>query len=239
MRTEVTASHATAAAQNFDFGGDIKEIARYGSGHINDTFAVVLADGRRFILQRINSHVFKQPREVMENIQGVTAFLSQSIRKSGGDPARETLNLLPARDGKPYWVDGDGEYWRVYAFIEGTCSYQIVKDENDFYQSAVSFGNFMRLLADYPAATLHETIVNFHNTPDRMRQLREAIAKNASGRLAQVQPEIDFVMAREKDCSFLTDLSLWVTRRGSLPACNRSVRKEQSFSRAMTKSISG
>ena len=80
---------------------------------------------------------------------------------------RETLNLVMTKDGLPYYVDEDGEYWRVYLFIENATCYDMVKDEEDFYQSAVAFGHFQRLLADYPAETLHETIVNFHNTVDR------------------------------------------------------------------------
>lgn len=202
-----------AAAAQFDFGSPITDIARYGSGHINDTFKVETAGKPRFILQRINHNVFKKPREVQENILGVTSFLKEKILATGGDPMRETLNLVCATDGKPYWVDSQGEYWRVYYFIEDTISYQLVKDTNDFYQSARSFGNFQRLLAEYPAETLHETIVNFHNTSDRLRQFREAVQNDCCGRAKDVQPEIDFVLARADQCDFLLKLQ----QAGKLP----------------------
>lgn len=208
--TEITTELLGQAAASFDFPAAVTSVERYGSGHINDTYCVhmshVVGAPARFIMQRINSNVFKKPREVMENIEGVTAFLRKQIAATGGDPLRETLNLLHARDGKPYWVDGDGEYWRVYYFIEGTTSYQLVKDSNDFYQSARSFGNFQRLLADYPAHTLHETIVNFHNTVDRLQQLHDAVATNASGRAGEVAVELAFARSRADDCGYLLQL---------------------------------
>ena len=82
--------------------------------------------------------------------------------------------MVKSNDGLPYFVDSTGEYWRVYLFIEGATCYDAVKDDNDFYQSAVAFGHFQRLLADYPAETLHETIKDFHNTPDRLEKFKES-----------------------------------------------------------------
>ncbi|MEG1687028.1 MAG: aminoglycoside phosphotransferase family protein [Angelakisella sp.] len=207
--TKINERQALVAAAQFPFDGELVSVARYGSGHINDTFAVVLQQPanktKRYILQRINSDVFRHPLEVQENIQGVTHFLSEQLVKTGGDPLRETLTMLLTKDGKVCWRDDEGEFWRVYLFIENTISYQLVKDANDFYESARSFGNFQRLLADYPAETLHETIANFHNTPDRLRQFREALVADKLGRAKEVQPEIDFVLSREQDCSLLVD----------------------------------
>ena len=109
---------------------------------------------------------------------------------------RETLNLVMTKDGLPYYVDEDGEYWRVYLFIENATCYDMVKDEEDFYQSAVVFGHFQRLLADYPAETLHETIVNFHNTVDRLDKFKTAVEKDVCHRAADVEKEIQFVLDR-------------------------------------------
>ena len=212
---EMTQVH-TAASQ-FNFPGEITEIKRYGNGHINDTFAVILAlptgASQRFILQRINQNVFKQPKEVIENIMGVTSFLKKEIEKSGGDVMRETLNLLETKDGNFYFVDEEKEYWRVYYFVENTITYEMVKDAEDFYQSARSFGNFQKLLADYPAETLHETIVNFHNTVWRMEQFKEAVTADKCGRAKDVAAEIEFVLAREKEASYLLDFA----KEGKLP----------------------
>ena len=117
--------HQAAAAFAFDCAtGDIE---RYGAGHINDTFAVWAADkSKRFILQRINTDTFTDPAGLMENICGVTSYLSRQILARGGDPARETLNVIPTRDGKPYYTDSEGGAWRAYIFVEGTVCVQKV-----------------------------------------------------------------------------------------------------------------
>ena len=151
---------------------NLTECIPYGSGHINDTYRLTYGTGKHYILQKMNRSIFTKPVELMENVSGVTAWLKKKIQENGGDVERETLNLVMTKDGLPYYVDEDGEYWRVYLFIENATCYDMVKDEEDFYQSAVAFGHFQRLLADYPAETLHETIVNFHNTVDRLVSLK-------------------------------------------------------------------
>jgi hypothetical protein len=115
----------------------------------------------------MNKGIFTQPVELMENVMNVTAFLRERIIENGGDPERETLNVIPDRDGNPYFVDSLGEYWRCYKFIEDATCYDQVENPEDFYESAVAFGNFQRLLADFPAETLHETIAGFHDTKAR------------------------------------------------------------------------
>lgn len=142
----------------------------------------------------------------MENVSGVTAWLKKKIQENGGDVDRETLNLVMTKDGLPYYVDEDGEYWRVYLFIEDATCYDMVKDEEDFYQSAVAFGHFQRLLADYPAETLHETIVNFHNTVDRLDKFKTAVEKDICHRAADVEKEIQFVLDRTELAHVLCDM---------------------------------
>ena len=156
----------------------------------------------------MSTSIFKKPLELMENVSGVTAWLRKKIIENGGDPERETLTLVKSNDGLPYFVDSTGEYWRVYLFIEGATCYDAVKDDNDFYQSAVAFGHFQRLLADYPAETLHETIKDFHNTPDRLEKFKKAVAEDICGRAASVQKEIDFILEREELTHALYDLQL-------------------------------
>ena len=186
---------------NFNVEGKVVSAEKYGSGHINETILVTLAkDGVQtpYILQRINKNVFKNPPELMENYVGVTAFLREKIVAAGGDPDRETLNVIKARDGKNYYCDADGEYWRMLVFVTDSVSYDKVERPEQFYESAVAFGNFQSLLREYPASTLFETIVNFHNTPDRYRQLMEAVAADKCGRLAEVEAEVAFARAREE-----------------------------------------
>ena len=206
-----TSNKEHEAIDGFKLPGELKECIRYGSGHINDTYRLTYETPqgtKRYILQRMSKSIFKKPVELMENVSGVTAWLRKKIIENGGDPERETLTLVKSNDGLPYFVDSTGEYWRVYLFIEGATCYDAVKDDNDFYQSAVAFGHFQRLLADYPAETLHETIKDFHNTPDRLEKFKKAVAEDICGRAASVQKEIDFILEREELTHALYDLQL-------------------------------
>ena len=201
----------------FQLEGMVMNAVRYGSGHINDTFLMALrkddeTEGR-VILQRMNKSIFTKPVELMENIMGVTSFLRERIIENGGDPDRETLNVIPTKDGKPYFIDSEGEYWRCYKFIEDATSYDQVENPEDFYQSAVAFGNFQRLLADYPAATLHETIKGFHDTKARFEVFKKAVADDVCGRAASVKEEIDFYLAHEDVANVFGDL----LAKGELP----------------------
>ncbi len=192
--------------KHFDFAGDIIRTAPFGSGHINDTFLVECACGTNYILQRVNHDIFQQVPQLMENVMGVTGFLREKIVQNGGDPDRETLNYLLTKEGKPYCVDTNGNYWRLALQIKDTVCLDSVRNAEDFYNSAVAFGNFQYLLSDYPAHTLHETIVNFHNTRTRYDAFKAAVAKDLLGRAKDVQKEIDFALAHEADGAVLVDM---------------------------------
>lgn len=179
------------------------ELSAYGNGHINDTY--IIHSKPNYILQKINKNVFTNPPAVMENIMGVTKFLREKIIAEGGDPDRETLNLIYTKDGKPYYLDDDGEYYRVYKFIEHARSYDAVENPMQLYHAAQAFGKFQNMLADYPAETLHETIVNFHNTKSRFADFKKAVENNLSGRLENAPEEVQFVLDRETDCSVVVD----------------------------------
>ena len=204
------------AIANMSYEGAAEEYYRYGHGHINDTFYVstMAEDGRHaYILQRRNREVFKDPVSLMKNITGVTSFLRREIEKEGGDPLRETLNLVPAKNGRDYYVDSDGQYWRSYLFIgNATCYDKVVKPE-DFYQSAKAFGRFQRQLSQYPADELYETIPNFHNTPVRLATLKKAVEEDVCGRAASVRKEIEFVLERAGEAGVAMDM----LKEGRLP----------------------
>lgn len=131
----------------------------------------------------------------------------------GGDPDRETLNVIKTKNGASYYEDENHNYFRMFLFIENTLCLEKVESAKDFYDSAVAFGNFQRMLADYPAHTLHETIPNFHNTPSRFADFKKAVERDPLGRSANAKPEIDFALARESDTSILTTL----LEKGMLP----------------------
>ena len=167
----------------------------YGCGHINVTYLAVTESGRRYILQKINSNTFRDVAGLMENITAVTEFL----RTKTDDP-RGVLTLVKTHDGASY-LHAQDAYWRVYDFVEDSICLQLPETDEDFYQSAVGFGTFQQLLTDFPAAKLHETIPNFHNTPDRYRALLETLERDPMHRAAQVQPEIEFALARQAEMS--------------------------------------
>ncbi len=199
--------------KQFQVEGDVTSIEPYGSGHINHTYLAQMADDKKYILQGINTTIFKDTDQLMENILNVTSYLREEIVRTGGDPARETLTVVMTNDGKSYYTDEEGNKWRVYDFIEGAQTFDAVESKEDFYQSAVAFGNFQAKLANFPADTLHETIPNFHNTAKRYRDLEKAIEEDVKGRVAEVGPEIAFVRERSKELSELHDM----LAKGDLP----------------------
>lgn len=166
---------------------------RYGNGHINLTYLVYTAGGRRYILQRINRSTFRDVAGLMENITHVTDYLRQRVADSRG-----VLTLVRTKRGESYLEHG-GEAWRVYVFVEGSICLQLPKKDEDFYESAVAFGMFQQQLAQFPAHTLHETIVHFHNTPDRICAFLRTLERDPVGRVAEVQAEIGFVLARREE----------------------------------------
>lgn len=172
------------------------------SGHINDTFVAPCARGR-FIVQRINHYVFKSPEHIMENITGVTEFLREKIARRGGDPDRETLTVQRTVDGGNFFVDENGDYWRCTTYIDNTSSHETPDGPGMLLEAGRAFGDFQSMLSDYPAQTLHEIIPNFHNTPVRFSQLREAADSNAARRRDRVKRELEFAAAREADCALL------------------------------------
>lgn len=181
---------------------------KYGCGHINVTYLVVEDTGRRYILQKLSNRAFPDIAGLQENVAAVTRHLHSKTDNPYG-----ALTLIPTHDGKTWVHMGEESDWRLYDFVEGSICLQAPESPEDFYQSAIAFGTFQQQLSDFPAETLHETIKNFHNTPDRYRLFREALDKDVMGRAAGVQPEIDFVLSHEAVGGKLTEM----LKSGELP----------------------
>ncbi len=179
-----------------------------GNGHINVTYRVECGDGGAYILQRINSRVFRQVPELMRNIQRVTAHL---LKKT--DDPRAVLSLVETRDGGTYTVDKAGEYWRMYRYVRDSVCLERAEDVETFRESAVAFGRFQDMLSDFPAETLSETIPKFHDTVSRYEAFRSAVKEDARGRAKQVQREIDFTWRYEEFAGTLVKLQ----QSGQLP----------------------
>lgn len=197
-----------AIYERFQLDGLPISCTRYGNGHINQTYLLVTSKPHLYILQGLNTHVFKNVSGLMDNLIAVTNHL----RKQDGDP-RRALALVPTLEGKPYLVTPAGEYWRLYEFVLDSLCLDRAENAEDLYQSGVAFGQFQNQLADFPAETLCETIPHFHDTPDRYRLLHEAIKADAAGRLGEVEREVNGYLAHEAEAATLMDMC----RRGDLP----------------------
>ncbi|GFI22920.1 N-acetylhexosamine 1-kinase [Lachnospiraceae bacterium] len=206
-----------AIAAFFADNSNLIEKCPYGNGHINDTFLLRYKTPenieKKYILQRMNHNIFKNPQQLMENVVHITEYLRQTILSQGGDPDRETLNVWKTLDGANWYQDTNKNYWRVFPFIENSICLEKVESEKDFYDSAVAFGNFQKMLADFPVQTLHETIPNFHNTVSRFQDFKKAIQEADKNRATLAKAEIAFALDREQDASILTDL----LAKGKLP----------------------
>jgi len=210
-------SDLAAIASHFQFEGRFLQAEPLPSGHINDSYAASfhLSGGgpRRYLLQRINHHVFRTPENLMQNIEAITAHLRAKITSSGGDPERQTLTLIPTLDGGVLHHAPGGHYWRAAIFIEGARTYDLVESLDHVYSAGRAFGNFQRLLGDFPAGQLHETIPDFHHTPKRFATFVKAVERDVTHRASSVQAEIAFVEQRAADMPILVGL----LAQGQLP----------------------
>ena len=191
-------------SENFSISGKPLTCEPFGHGHINSTYKLTTDAGCAYVLQRINKYVFTNPPQLMNNASRVTNF----IRAKGS----LALHFIKEAGGTYCFQDEDGEYWRCYEFVEGF-SMDAAETAEDFYQSALAFGQFQDQLSDFPADTLYETIPNFHNTPERLRQLKDSIAADSAGRLASAKPEVEFFLANEARASILQQM----LNEGKLP----------------------
>jgi len=207
MRTQLELKEICS---KFAIYGDFLVAVPFGSGHINDTYQVTYDQGGvrlHYTLQRINHHVFKNPVQVMENVDRVTNHLLHKIRTRHIETKKRTLRLLRTFTNHPYVKDDAGNHWRAYVVVENARSYEVLESEDQAFMAAKAFGEFQCDLTDLPGPRLHETIVDFHNTPKRLEKLRQAIKLDKLGRAKAVKREIDFVFEREADAGKLIKLN--------------------------------
>mgnify|MGYP002514899907 CR=1 FL=1 len=197
-----------AIASQFALEGEIETIKPLGEGFINDTFTVVtVGDAPNYILQRKNHIVFPDVPGMMDNILAVTNHIKAKV----ADPMRETLTVVPAKDGKLYVKEGEN-FWAVCVFIADTATYDRVTSTELAYQGGVGIGRFQALLADFDKP-LNETIKGFHNIRWRFQQWDETIAKDPVGRVAELKEEIGWVESRRKEM-----LDFWsLVEDGTIP----------------------
>ena len=201
--------------RQFGIDGELVETKTLTDGHINTTVCVTFEkDGKRekFLVQRINTNVFKDQDALMQNIVNVTHFLRKKIRAAGGDPERETLHFLKTTSGALYFKNESG-CWRIYRFIDNSYTYNMIDSIEVFQNAGESFGKFQKLLNDYPSETLRETIPDFHNTPKRVQNLESSVKADPKKRAAGVQKEIDFALSRKGKAGLAVELC----EKGEIP----------------------
>lgn len=195
-------------AENFGIKGELIDLSVYTDGHINSTYrATFEEDGeiKKYVVQGINTHVFRNPDGLMDNIVNVTEYLHKKLSESGKDADRQCLSFLKAKDGK-YYCFYEDKCWRIYKFIDKSYTINYIKNRSFFENAGKAFGRFQRNLSGYPMETLHETIKDFHNTPKRVEALEKSVAADVKSRAKLVSDEIKFALDRKEDAKILIDL---------------------------------
>ena len=187
----------------YEFGRRAVKMIPFGNGHINKTYMVITSDDEKYILQKLNTVVFKKPREFMSNIELVTNYIREIVKKQNADPTRAVLEIVPAVNAKSY-VHIDDMFWRCYRFVTGAKTYEIVENPELFYEVGKAIGTFQRQLMDFPIEKLAITIPNFHNTPARFRRFKEVVNEDPKRRALEVFNEIKFLYSREEYLNNIT-----------------------------------
>ena len=194
----------------FHVEGDLQAIVPYGTGHINDTYAVSISLGGtpvRYLLQRVNHEIFKDVPGLMDNVDRVCSHLQKRLKAEGAeDASRRSLHLIQTRTDMPYYLDDNGLYWRMYIFIEGASGHDVIQNERQAYLAARAFAEFQAQLVDLPGERLSESIPDFHHTPKRFAHLKKMIAEDPCGRAASAAAEIEWFLAHAEMADTLIDL---------------------------------
>lgn len=205
-------NEAISVIKNFQCVGQPKSIKPIKAGRINTTYTVDFEKGK-YTLQKINKNVFKKPDEVMNNITLITEHLQKKVKEAGGDISRECLEVVKALDGKPYYIDESGEYWRVYKYIDDVYVLDENAESEKLFVAGYGFGKFQNMLSDFDASKISETIPDFHNEVSRFEDFKNVVREDKFGRVAGAKAEVDFMLARGDDIRKLSIMQ----QNGELP----------------------
>jgi aminoglycoside phosphotransferase (APT) family kinase protein len=224
-------------SKQFQIYGEILHAETFKIGHINETYSATYDQGGmrlRYIHQKINKNVFRNPPAVMKNVVRVTFHIRRRLEaENARDITRRSLILIPTRDGQSYYHNRGGEYWRTFVFIEGVETFEAVQSPAQAFQAGRAFGEFQNYLVDLPGGRLTETIPNFHNTRKRFTALQQAIQKDRYNRAAEAKPEIEFALQHED----LVDVILNAMAKGAIP--ERITHNDTKFNNVMLDTVTG
>ncbi len=202
-----------AIAGQFQLEGKVKAVKTLGEGFINDTFFIrTEGNSPDYILQRKNKNIFSPVPALMDNIQKVCSHIKAKVKEAGGDPLREAMTVIPAKDGKLYFQDDAGEFWAVTLFIDDTIAYEAAETPALAYGGGKGIGKFQSLVSDLNAP-LTDILPGFHNIRIRFDQWEEVLAKDPVGRKGKVAEEIRWIEARREEM-----LRFWqLVENGTIP----------------------
>ena len=201
--------NAEAILGKFQAQGRFVRVSPFGTGHINDTYLITTRDEDPYdyILQRINQNVFKNVPKLQENIERVTSHIRKKLEATpGAHPDREVLTLVRTVDSTTHYYSDDGESWRVFLYIDGTKTYDVVDSPAKAYEGGRAFGRFLAMLSDLPGEPLYETIPRFHDIDFRLGNFRDALKRDPACRASKVREETAFIEARAKEMRMIRQL---------------------------------
>lgn len=190
---------------HFNCNVDTTSLKTFGSGHINDTYFVKNSDsgGFDYLLQRINHKIFTNVAELTENMCMVINHLKGKVAlRESGCPDKEVMTLIQGLDGKYFYRDSYGKYWRMCFFLSNTKTYDVVETEKQAFEGGKAFGRFQNMLSDMHAESLYEVIPAFHNIESRLNALDQVIQSDPNGRAAAVKPQIAFIRSYAAEMSY-------------------------------------
>lgn len=203
-------------ARAFTLSGRFIGASEIPNGNINRTYEVTFEsdDGQEnYIFQKLNTYVFKNPKEVMQNILLVTEHIKRQLAARHENPDRRVLSFLTTADGDPYVEDEKLGFWRAYRFVDNAKTYNLIHDPYYFFQAGKAFGEFQGYLADFPARSLFETIPDFHHTGKRMLRFDASVASDKAGRCTAAKEEIEAIRILGKDAGCIVEL----LEKGEIP----------------------
>ncbi|MEY2409891.1 MAG: hypothetical protein QOF48_2561, partial [Verrucomicrobiota bacterium] len=224
-------------SRQFHIYGDLLHAEPCKIGHINETYIATYSQGGvqvRYVLQKINTNVFKDPDALMSNFVRVTSHQRRKLTAQGSrDAARRALTVIPTKAGGYYHRNPEGECWRTLVFVEGVRTFESVETPVQAYEAGMAFGNFQSLLVDLPGKRLSETIPNFHNTRKRFEILQKAIREDHANRAKDARKEIDFALKQEK----IVDVILNALAKKRIP--ERVTHNDTKFNNVMLDVVTG
>lgn len=192
--------HYSSVAEQFAPYTQVSSVHEFSNGNINDTYLVTidtdLPEEKQFVLQRINTQVFKQPKLIMQNMRAFTEHMRRRARDEGHQ--WEMPRVIPACDGQDFYMDPEGNFWRAISYVHGARSFETIKDAALAREVGYALGTFQYLISDLPTDKLADTLEGFHNMPRYLQNFNRAFSHNGFRSNAEVKYCLNFIEQRRE-----------------------------------------